>query len=430
MLVANPFTDEVWTDPRVDKEARALLKAGHEVVVLGTGKYGQAPRRCEAKDGLKIIRRPTILHRLYTLLRPPRISERYGSRSRQVYYQDKQSQAVTGRLVAYLLQFMYDVNNVLFCLAILPQAIRQQADIYEGHDLNALPAAFLAARLTGARLVYDSHELWTERVRSVPYCRWHRALVSWVEKILCRRCDLVITMSKSVAQILTNRYNIPDPLVVPNAHPYTEVSPSPEIRAELGGETHRRVVIYVGYLDYGKGLEQLVDAVPYLKEDVCVAIVGDGVLRPALEARADKAKLGDRVLFTGWVLPDAVPRYVASADLGVSPIQGSWLNYYHNLDNKVFHYIAAGIPLAVSNQPEKRQLVEKYGIGSVFDETDPQDIARVINEILSDSAEYAEMRARCLKVAREELNWEVVSRRYVAAIEGLVTKNPGGEKEP
>ena len=424
MLVANPFTDAVWTDPRVDKEARALLEAGHDVVVLGTGKYGQDQLRYEVKDGLKIIRRPTILHLLYTWIRPPSAAEKRGSRSRQVYYQDEEPQNITAWLVARLLQFMYDVNNVLYCLTILPEAVKQKADVYEGHDLDALPAAYVAARLTGARLVYNSHELWTERVRSVPYGRLHRAAVSWIEWLLSRRSDLVITMSKSVAEILAARYVISEPLVVPNVHRYVAAAPSAEIRAQLNGGTDRRVAVYVGYLDGGKGLEELIDAAAYLDDDICVAIVGDGVLRPALEARAKARNVEDKVYFVGWIPPDDVPRYVASADVGVSPIQGKWLNYYHNLDNKFFHYLAAGIPLAASDQPEKRQIIEKYAIGSVFDERDPQDIAHAINGLLSHPGEYEAMRARASRVAREELNWELVSRRYVAAIETLVSPRP------
>ena len=99
--------------------------------------------------------------------------------------------------------------------------------------------------------------------------------------------------------------------------------------------------------------------------------------------------------------------------------RGDSLNYYHAGDYKLFHYIVAGIPLAVSNHPEKRRLIERYGIGATFDESDPRDIARVINELLADPARYQAMRERCARVGREELNWEVVSRRYVAAVESL-----------
>ena len=102
-----------------------------------------------------------------------------------------------------------------------------------------------------------------------------------------------------------------------------------------------------------------------------------------------------------------MPAYVASADVGVSPIDSRWLNYCHNLDNKFFSYVMGGIPLAVSDQPAKRQMIEKYGLGDVFDERDPARHRPGHQRLPADPARYEAIRANCRKAAREELNWEV-----------------------
>ena len=417
-LVANPFADEVWAETRPYKQSQALLQAGHHLVVLGTGRYGKNPVRQETRFGLTIIRRPTILHQLYTALKPHRPQKTPDSKKRKEYYAHP-VRGLRGELLNRFLQLMHDINMVLFCAAILPQAARQRADVYVGTGLPGLLPAYLAARLTGARLVYDSLELWTEQSRQVPYGPMHKAAVSWLERQLCRCCDLVITMSGSVAKILSERYGIPEPLVIANVHPYVDVAPSAEIRQALTLGKFQKVVIYAGYLDYGKGLEQLIDAASYLDNGTGIALMGDGILRPLLEQRVRENHLEGRVNFTGWVPSAELPQYIASADLGVSPMQRTPLNYYHNIDNKLFHYVIGGIPSAVSDHPEKRRIVEKYGIGATFDERDPRDIARVINELLSDADELEAMRQRCRKAARKELSWEVVSRQFVAAIERL-----------
>jgi glycosyltransferase involved in cell wall biosynthesis len=418
ILVANPFIDNAgFTDPRVDKQARALLQAGHEVVVLGTGREGEELPRCETRDRVIIVRRTTVLQHLYT--RWLGHGERKTPGPQPI--PQKAESGYISRLVRRLLAARHNLNLWLFYLAIVPAAVRQRADVYVGHDLIGLFPAYLAARLTGAKLVYDSRELWTERVRGFAYYPWQKAMVAWQEKMLARRCDLVIAVSQSVAQILAERYQIPMPLVIFNVHPYRDVAASAVARARLAGGADCSVVIYAGFLDYGKGLPQLVEAAQYL-DGVVIALVGDGVLLPALEARVTELGLQDKVRFIGWVKPDELPTYVASADLGVSPIEGKWLNYYHNLDNKFFTYVMGGIPLAVSDQPEKRKLVEQYGIGATFDESDPRDIARVITGLLSDPVRYQAMRTNCRKAAREALNWEVVSRQYVSALERICAK--------
>ena len=421
ILAVSHVRDETFVDPRTSKEADALVRAGHQVVILGTGKEGKDLPKHEVKDGVIIIRQVTILQRLYNWLVKGSPTPGLQGDKALLSLRENGSTNFVSKLLIRFSMLRHNLNVWLFYLTVIPEAVRQNADVYVGYDLPGLRPAYLAARLTGARLVYDSAELWTERVRGIPYRRLQKMLVAWQEKTLCRRCDLVVTMSHSVARILGERYSIPKPLVVLNVHPYVETMFSPEIHAQLTGGANQRVVIYVGFLDYGKGLKQLVDAAQYL-EGVTIAIVGDGVLRPVLESKVKEKGLEDRVRFVGWVTRDEVPVYVASADAGVSPIEGKWLNYYHNLDNKVFDYIMAGIPLAVSNQPEKRHLVEEYGIGVTFDETDPRDIARAISSLFSDPVEYETMRANCRKAAREKFNWEVVSQRYVSAVEKLIER--------
>lgn len=420
ILILSHVKDEDFQDPRVTKAATALAQAGHEVVVLGTGKEGRDLSRREVADGFLIIRQITLLQRLYNRLAGGSATTGLQGDRLVLDYREKKIAGFGSRLLARLLMVRHNLNLLLFYFMVIPEAIRQRADVYVGYDLPGLRTAALAALVRKARLVYDSAELWTERVRGMPYCGFQKSLVAWEEKRLSRRCDLVITMSNSVARILSERYAIPEPLVIRNIPPLAETSPSPDIRALLTrGKPDRWVVVYVGFLDYGRGLVQLVDAAEYL-EGVTIALLGDGVLRPALEERIKEKRLDDKVHLVGWVPRAKVLNYVASADVGVSAVERNWLNPYYTLDNKLFDYIMAGIPLAVSDHPEKRALVERYGIGVTFDERDPRDIARAIQSLLADPVRYAHMRANCLRSAREELNWEMESQKYVAAIEALM----------
>ena len=120
--------------------------------------------------------------------------------------------------------------------------------------------------------------------------------------------------------------------------------------------------------------------------------------------------------------PDEVARYVTSADLGVIPTQDVDLSYHYGAGNKLFHYIMAGIPAAVSDQPEKQRIVETYGVGAVFDQSDPQDIARVINSLLNDRERYERMCRNARRAAREELNWGHEARKLLALYERLLER--------
>jgi glycosyltransferase involved in cell wall biosynthesis len=94
------------------------------------------------------------------------------------------------------------------------------------------------------------------------------------------------------------------------------------------------------------------------------------------------------------------------------------------LENKIFEYLMAGLPIAVSDQPQRRQIVEKYGVGEVFDERDPKSIAQAIDRILSDER-YREMRRRARQVARQEFNWEVQGKKLVEGYQKLFVSSLG-----
>ena len=103
---------------------------------------------------------------------------------------------------------------------------------------------------------------------------------------------------------------------------------------------------------------------------------------------------GASVLVLPPVPPELVEAYASSADVGVSPIVPSCLNYRYSLPNKLFQYMAAGIPVVASDFRQVREVVEGSGCGLVVDTTRPEAIARGIRRVLADPAEAAAMGAR------------------------------------
>jgi glycosyltransferase involved in cell wall biosynthesis len=150
-----------------------------------------------------------------------------------------------------------------------------------------------------------------------------------------------------------------------------------------------------------------------------VVIIGDGLLRQSLEEKVKRMRLEDRVRFVGWISHKELLTYAASADVGVEPTQSTCLSYRYALGNKTFEYLMAGLPIGVSDQPHRRRIVEKYGVGEVFDEKDPRSIGQAIDSIVSDEERYQEMRRKARQAAREEFNWEVQAKKLIEAYSGL-----------
>src|SRR5262249_52013112 len=131
---------------------------------------------------------------------------------------------------------------------------------------------------------------------------------------------------------------------------------------------------------------------------------------------------GDRVYVHDAVPGEVLLRYIASADVGVIPIETHVANYYYSLPNKLFELMMAGRPVAAADLPEIRRIVSDEQIGAIFDQTDPADIARAVVEVL-DSPDYATMCGRA-RGASSSHCWEREAERLVAIYDELASHLP------
>ena len=288
-------------------------------------------------------------------------------------------------------------------------AIELRPDVVQSHDLNTLLGGALVKRLTGVGLVYDSHELFLKR--NIGNKSRARDNLIWapIERFCIGNCDAVLSVAEGICDYLAKQYGISKPHLIRNVQPYEPPGVRTTLLAdELGIPADRRIVLYPGLITINRGLEVMIDSAPHLNGVVYVIM---GYARNAdylasLKQRATKlGVMGSSVFFREAVPIDDVVRYVASADLGIVPTQNVCLSYFFESSNKIFHCVMAGVPVVMSDHCEKRLLVQNYGIGALFDETDPIEIARVVSSVLDDRETYAVQRRNCLEAARV-LNWE------------------------
>ena len=297
-------------------------------------------------------------------------------------------------------------------------ARRQPADVYHAHDLNTLPAAVLAARDSNAWLVYDAHELYSEI--STLSIRERRIWVV-IERLLIRRADRVLTVCDSIADELTARYGVARPLVLlncPDTPAELFVPASSPLRAKLGlpgrGEP---IILYHGGFAPNRGLPALVRAGALLDRGV-IALMGWGRLEPELAALIDELDLHERVLITAPVPQEEVLAFVAGADVGVIPYEPIGLNNTYTTPNKLFDYMAVGLPIAASHLPELVRFVRGLDVGVTFTQATPDLIAQSLNELLEDPMRSAQMRANGLRASRT-LRWEVEKQKLVGLYDSV-----------
>jgi glycosyltransferase involved in cell wall biosynthesis len=285
--------------------------------------------------------------------------------------------------------------------------------VLHAHDLNTLPAAVLAARGRDTRIVFDAHELYPEV--STLSAR-ERRVWRFVERRLIRRPDAVVTVCESIAEHLRERYAIAKPAILHNCPPRTArpvAVDSTLLRRRAGLEDRDDpIVLYQGGLTPNRGLEELVRAARYLERGVLV-LMGDGRLRPALEELVARLALHDRVRLIPAVPQAALLAHTAGADVGVIPYKAVGLNNTYSTPNKLFEYMAAGLPVAGSRLPELCRFIEGYELGVTFDPERPDDIGMALNYLLGPAVSRAALAANA-RAAAERYVWEDEVAKLVA----------------
>jgi glycosyltransferase involved in cell wall biosynthesis len=284
-------------------------------------------------------------------------------------------------------------------------ALRERPALVHANDYNTMWIGVVAKLLCGARLVYDSHELWPDRNRRPEWRPWLLAC----EALFVRLADSVITTSPAYAAVLRRRYRIPEPLVVRNVPQAPAAEPAAD--APPAG---RPTAVYVGAVTTGRGLETAIRVLTRLPE-LHLRIVGPDMrgYSHRLVQVAKEAGVADRVEVAPPVPPDRVVEEAARADVGLALIEPACLSYTLTLPNKLFEYMAAGLPVVASRLPAMRELLETTGAGVT---ADPLDDAQVADRIAAalEPAENRRLRAAA-RAAAAELTWEAES----AALAGV-----------
>jgi len=268
-------------------------------------------------------------------------------------------------------------------------------DILLSNDLDTLLANYMASKFSKAKLVYDTHELFTEIPELI-----HRPKIQkfWlkIEQFIFPKLKNVYTVCGSIADYYQAKYKVPVG-VIRNLPLFKTVEPSKGFSFETAG---KKVVFYQGALNEGRGLELLIETMPLLPNWLLV-IAGDGTISKELQQKVAKEKLTKKVIFMGRLLPEDLANLTPLATVGVSIEEDLGLSYHYALPNKMFDYIHAKIPVLVSNLPEMRKIVKDYNVGNILYDRSAKNLAKQLEEIAETPKSKWDF-----ETAITELNWQ------------------------
>lgn len=376
------------TDPRVMRDATALIEAGFIVTVVDF----ESDRTRPAEEDIR------------------------GVHFKHIYMP---SYFVPARFKPWFL-----VKLVMVMIYGTIELLRVEADIYHAHVERALPACYIVGRLCNKPFIIDMPEL---NLSNPSYARWSRlsVLARRMIRHMVSYSAGYITASPLYPQEFARLYGAKDVTFIRNVPPYRAVTKSNRLHRCLGLNQHVRIALYQGYLQPDRGLHLLVQAAPFLEKDIVVVMLGQGFKETfaLLQSLIVSEGVADRVKILPPVPYEELLDWTASADIGLSVLQPDHsLSIRKCLPNKLFEYLMAGLPVLSSELDAIVEVINTYGVGKIAASLAPQDLAAAINEMLADHEGLARMSANALAAARQEFYWEKESQKLLLLYEEILSK--------
>ncbi len=256
-------------------------------------------------------------------------------------------------------------------------------DVIHVHDLPQLLAGVRLKQMKGIPLVYDAHEVYPE---IATLTRDEKANLRWKESLLVKHCDLRITVNPLCAAYMEACYGCEPFEVIMNATArpadFAPEKSTARLHEALGQPRDVKFLIYQGWIaDVGRGLRQLVEAMPSIRPDIHLIMMGCGDAAQLSEL-AKAQNVSDRVHIMPPVPWDQLVSWSAAADAGIIPYQPVDFNHLVCSPNELFEFIAARLPIICNDLPFLRSVVGKEGFGLVRTMKTPRQIANAVNEAL------------------------------------------------
>ncbi len=307
-------------------------------------------------------------------------------------------------------------------LPFIQSALRLRPDVIYVMDTayTGVLAGYMAKRLIGCKLVTDTGDVAFDLAKSSGiYSAKQLALINWIEQMALKHSDCLVVRGsyhKSLleSQGMRNAVFIPDGVETSATKP----TDSTVLRTELGLE-NSLVVGLVGTMSWSKKHQMcygwdVIEALGLLKDvPIKALLVGDGDGRPILESRAQQLGVADRVVFTGQLPYNDLPRYLSAMDVCVST-QSNDLVGMVRTTGKLPLYLAYGRYVVATDVGEASRVLPGVGCllpyEGVRDDTHPARLAAHLRKLAA-QPKLLHIAEKARQVAGENFDYTMLTRR-------------------
>jgi len=402
-------TGQPSTNPRLLKEADALIEAGHEVDVI----CAHWARWADETD------RELLWSRRFTCTY-------VGGHQKQslARYGWTRLRHKAGRVLAQRLP-NEKIENWALCRVtpeLMRAALTRKADLYIAHNLGALPAAVHAARTHDAKVGFDAEDFHSGMKPIGAAASYESVLTERTERRYLVACDYVTASSPLIARAYKSKYGIAEPTTVLNVFPLAH-RPR-EFRVARDGQP-LTLYWFSQTIGANRGLEDVVQAMGRLK-DRCIQLH----LRGAWQAGYQEELLAvarwvgmdlKRIQHHNPAFPGEMIALSSLYDIGLATEPGRDENNRVAMSNKLFTYLLAGNAVIATRTEGQQSFMNGIApAGRCYEPGDVDALAEILRGWDDDRDDLENARLEAWRWGEETYNWELEKSKFLDLVERVL----------
>jgi glycosyltransferase involved in cell wall biosynthesis len=301
-------------------------------------------------------------------------------------------------------------------------AARERADLFIAHNLQALPAAAVAARRWHARLGFDAEdfhrgEFSPEAVAQSPLCR----LTEMVEEKYIPQCGHLTAASDGIGANYAAALGVCQPVTVLNVFPLSERegrTPRAELQRERPG-AGLSLYWYSQVIGGDRGLDDVLQTMALLGDGVHLCLRGtwaDGYERIFRE-RTQTLGVEKQIHILPPALPEQLVERAAQHDVGLALEPAITQNRRIAVSNKILNYFLAGLAIAATDVPGQRGIMERApGAGFLFAPGDAETLAARLRDWSINPVKLQSAKAASIRAGKNRFCWDIEKQKLLEAV--------------
>lgn len=397
-------TGQPTTNPRLVKEAECLIELGYQVKVI----YCFYQPWAQRFDEELISKHPGV----FISCGGDPVNDK------KTYLRTRVRQKICNILFKYLNLPGVAENAISRTHAeALSNAKTIPTDIFVAHNLGALPAAVLAAKVMGVKVGYDAEDMHSAQYTSDndPGYRLNK----YIEERYFGSTDYFSAASPLIAECYAKSYPYLAPVVINNVFPKIQLN----IRQHYDHGKSLRLFWFSQTIGPDRGLELVVNAMAKAAGRIELNLMGycSDEYRSAFLALARECGLNDSsVQFHDPVAPDELFSFATTFDIGIASETASTVNRDICLTNKIFTYLQCGLVVIASDTRAQALFLQQYpDTGSLYLKTNESSLVEALDHYLKNPDELYRVRLANYQLGQTTLNWENERTKFVNLIESI-----------